>query len=57
MLYRHCFSFFALRYAIRKVQENRLQLKLSGTHRILAHADNVNLWGDNIDAIERKQKI
>jgi hypothetical protein len=47
MLYYHC-----LEYAIRKFQENQVGLKLNGTHQILAYADDVNLLGDNIDAIK-----
>jgi hypothetical protein len=37
---------FVLEYDIRKVQENRVRLKLNGTHQLLIYADDVNLLGD-----------
>jgi hypothetical protein len=38
------FSNFALEYAIRKVQENQVGLKLKGTHDLLAYTDNEIYW-------------
>jgi hypothetical protein len=44
---------FALKYAIKKVQENQMGLKLNGTHQLLAYPDDVNLLGDNICTINK----
>jgi hypothetical protein len=47
---------FALEYAIRKVQENYLRLKLNGTHQPLVYADDVNILDDNIDIIKKNKQ-
>jgi hypothetical protein len=46
----------ALEYAIRKVQENQVRLKLNGTHQIVAYDHDVNLLGDNIRIINKNSK-
>jgi hypothetical protein len=49
---RRCFIItvfrFVSEYAIRKVQEIQVGLKLNGTHQLLFYADDVNLLGVNI---------
>jgi hypothetical protein len=46
-------SNFALEYAIRKVHDDRVGLKLHETHRLLIYADDVNLFGDEIHTIQK----
>jgi hypothetical protein len=41
-----------LEYAIRKAQLNQLELKLNKTVHFLVHADDINLFVDNIHTID-----
>ena len=43
---------FALEYVIRRVQVNRDGLKLSGTHKLLAYADDVNILGGSVHTLK-----
>jgi hypothetical protein len=42
----------ALEYAIRKIQENQVGMKLNDTHHLLINADDVNLLEDNINTLK-----
>jgi hypothetical protein len=41
------------KYAIRKVQENQVELKLNGTRQLLVYANDANLLKDNMDTIKK----
>jgi hypothetical protein len=44
---------FPLEYAIRRVQENQVGLKINETYHLLAYADDVNLLGDTTGTIKK----
>jgi hypothetical protein len=48
--------YFALEYAIRKVQRNQVGLKLNETHQLLAYANDVKLLEDNINTINKSME-
>jgi hypothetical protein len=44
---------FALEYAIRTIQENKVGMKLNGTRQLLVYAVHVNPLGDGTDTIKK----
>ena len=44
---------FALEYAIRRVPENQVGLKLNGTHQHLIYADAANILGGTVYTIKQ----
>ena len=43
---------FSLEYAIRRVQVNQDDLKLNGTHQLLAYDDDVNILGGSVHTVK-----
>jgi hypothetical protein len=48
---------FSLAYTIRKVQDNKEELELTGTHQLLVCADYVNLLGGNLNTIQKDTEV
>jgi hypothetical protein len=44
---------FDFEYAVRKIQEIQVGLKLNETHQLLVYAGDINLLGDDIDTIKK----
>ncbi|KAJ4440533.1 hypothetical protein ANN_08674 [Periplaneta americana] len=51
------YSRVRIEYVIRKVEDNRQGLELSGLHQLLVYADDVNMLGENTQTIRENTEI
>jgi hypothetical protein len=49
-------GFYALEYAIMRVQVNQDGMKLNGTHQFLVYADDVNILGVSVHTVKENRK-
>jgi len=48
---------FAVGYASKMVQINQYGLKINGTHKVLAYADDVNVLGESVRTTEENTEV